>query len=116
MRVYRIEGSQGYGAYQICCLVVNDEYRHPDPTMDSKLSSVWFKLYHSGRYRDWFFGFKDMDQFRSWFYDDEWLKQLKRNNGKLTIWEVPDDCVHVGNAQVIFMRREATLIATRELI
>ena len=77
-----------------------DEARHPLPYNDPRLFSTWDSICHNDEERNFLFGFSDLLQYLSWFYD-------KAGRGRITsyavvaIYEVPDCYMHLGQYQAI---------------
>ena len=65
---------------------------------------------------DYYFGFTDETQLRTWFYRDKWLSMMKERGLKLTIWEVNATDAIIGHTQLAFIRERAKLVETRELV
>lgn len=111
MRIYRIEDSAGYGAYRHnSSYKFEDDTRHPGPRRDSLLRPAWESLYLAGAHHPYIFGFRDMAQLRYWFHLNEWLEELYTDGFAVTVYEVPDDCVHIGYTQAIFLKEAAELV------
>lgn len=121
IKVYRIEDLTGDGMYNGTATDINSSYhdhmRHPMPNSDSLLVQNASK--HSERDLDggsifggpelydylseFRYGFISKEQLRNWLYNDDWLVRLSEKF-ILTIYELPDDAVIVGNTQACFLR------------
>lgn len=118
MRVLRIETEDGTGAYN-ARVSWGDNYpggdRHPAPCDDSRLCLDWRNLSSSDK-EHYFFGFLDEAQFRSWFYWDRYLQLMDEAGLELAVYEVQERHVLIGNAQIVFIKREAELVERRSLM
>jgi hypothetical protein len=89
-----------------------DSYTHPPPWEDSMLRSECeaIKGRSLGTYLDKnkVFGFRDVYQFRQWFYNDEALKYANTQFIKLSIYHASEYLI--GNAQCVFDRTSADLV------
>lgn len=121
--LYRIE-KDGRGPYQNGEIYSDfrekcpyDEYRHPVPGKDSALVAAcppdFFTSYGSFEAQDFVFGFSNMAQLKSWFYDDQILKFLKQNGFKLRMYSGE---IYAGNSQAIIRKDTSFLIEEKELI
>lgn len=109
--IYRLQTRRGRGIYQDACKTPpTNRARHPLPHEDCALRWGW----RSHRY-EWHFGFASLEQLRAWFYRDEWLTRLGRDGVVLTVWEVPERYVQIGNTQAIFVKRRARRLEVRAL-
>jgi hypothetical protein len=75
-----------------------------DEGLDEALHSCGFDWTDGGR-----FGFIDRDQAADWF-PPCMADALERNGQTLTVWEVPEEHVAVGDRQVVFDRDLAHLV------
>ena len=118
MLVYRIQNELGRGPYSFSWgEYVSEGARHPSPCEDSGMAVEWGQRnFRNVASLDYYFGFTNETQLRTWFYRDKWLSMMKEHGLKLTIWEVAAADVIVGHTQLAFIRERATLVETRELI
>lgn len=125
MLIYRIEDADGGGLYRGDNSFQNpvtssSSDRHPLPNDDSRLmDSISFRmdldLGPDERYQHWtyfledefIFGFASVEQMRNWVYNDEWLVKLDTVGFYLTVYDMPEHHVCVGNTQAVFRRHEA---------
>lgn len=123
-KFYRLEDKDGYGIYisdsdaSYACANFSQRHkdRHPGPHRDSKLieecegTNIFGESYASDdkwfQGRDYIFGFSSPDQFRSWFFNDKFLKFAEKKGIKLNLYETDDS--FQGNTQMI--ARKETLI------
>jgi len=130
MKVYRLESPDGQGVYSngaartICEKLDNENlafdlsYHHPMPRQDSKLiESVGAKsgdtYVENGK-----FGFTSYDQYRAWFYSDEFLEKCEEYKLLLCVYEA--ETVYEGFTQCIFLNgkkvsEHSPLVAKEEL-
>lgn len=120
MLVYRVESSTeqdsgcskvGVGAYRvnaIACYLnkITESDRHPTPYEDSPLSEWWED---EALQELWYFGFKDVAQFKSWFYEDSGLESLTEDM-RIGVYECEE--VKVGYTQVCFVAMSSRLVGT----
>lgn len=120
--VYRIETEDGRGPYRGPNVDWGDHppvgiHSHPTPNEDSGIKADWEDMgpYMQERYS---FGFTSEAQFRSWFYDDDWLVAMKDAGLMLSVYDVKDwrGCSFHGHRQAVFRKDVATLVLRRELI
>lgn len=60
----------------------------------------------------WFFGFEDVASLQRWFYKTEDRQTIQAQGIMCNVYEVPEDGVHLGTAQVIFRKALAVLEGT----
>jgi len=107
LKVYRIENESQGGPYhqgRIQDLPVCDTV-HPIPENDSQLMEATSDLRWS--FSENIFGFVSEEQFKFWFYNDEYIDLLIEDGFRMTIYEVPDEYVYIGSTQVIFNSNHA---------
>ena len=61
--------------------------RHPGPNDDAAIKDAWSKGSYNGLHREYFFGFKSLDQLRQWIYKTEWRQELHDTGYEIHIWE-----------------------------
>lgn len=117
--VLRVEDRAGHGPYYNYDYQYtwgrtdedDDEQSHwITPGADPGLSERWGELgdaYH--------FGFADEAQFRRWFSKEKWLTALAKAGFKLAVYEVPEDYIVKGTAQVCFNIRQAERVLAIDL-
>lgn len=110
--VYRIEDVGGKGMYWCGlwdCAVGErgDTARHPCPEDDSRLWQNYRKR-PEGCIVHFHFGFASIAQLRAWLYQDEWLERMHELGGVLKVYDVDDEHVVLGNAQVMFLKERAS--------
>lgn len=112
MKVFRLESKDGIGLYQCKCMFsdsTSDAARHPAPWQDSLLVQNIEKYNeYNKRMSEFFYGFVSTEQLLCWVYKNEWLIDMSKNGIVLSIYEVPDEYVLVGNTQAMFFREKAT--------
>ena len=91
--IYKV---RNIGGYSFLNLRTSMEFQ-PEPC-DDNMEHVSGKL----------FGFKDMEQFLSWFRDD--MAVLDWSGYALAEYEVPEKDIVYGNSQIAFSKENATLI------
>ena len=121
MKVYRLQNERGTGAYGRGIIFDHCNVRHPAPLEDSKLKKQMDKKLFLTAY-GWFdsipnnlFGFESIKQFKTWFFNDEWINEFHEHGYAIYVYEVSADHVAVGSTQVVFRIEQATLIAKRPL-
>lgn len=118
MLVFRIEdanddGMYGGGMWDKAVGARADTKRHPCPQDDSRL--WWNYLKRPEVVRDFHFGFSSISQLRAWLYKDEWLERMHELGGVLKVYDVDDEHVVLGNAQVMFLKEQANSFERRSL-
>lgn len=112
MIVWRIEDAQGRGPFNGAISNITYKYqdatginvfRPPPPQRDRDLGDHF--------QRNHYCGFKDQQQFHDWFGPNpEHHKILGEAGLGLTIYEVNDSDVKIGDHQVIFVKANATKV------
>ncbi len=127
MKFYRLESRKGTGIYR----ALNGEKqefllekygassRHPMPGDDDKLTEnaphlFCFRGFWTGEASKYIFGFSSVEQFRSWFYEDEFLKSLRRSRIKLNLYET-SDCF-LGYTQMIARKETLEFIGECDIL
>lgn len=112
--VYRLEQEDGTGCYRgdLSLNVEHDIFRHPLPRDDSLLMDNLDE--NSKHFIDFHFGFASVDQLRTWFYNDEWIRKIAKNGNVLSVYEAEE--VYLGNTQVCFNRDTAKLIIRHDVL
>lgn len=89
---------------------------HPEPEKDSKLCDIWNGLKNQviGGISNYFFGFKDIDQLRAWFYDDELLKKILESGCVVNEYKTGPRC-YEGHTQIICHRADMEYIGEYDL-
>lgn len=64
---------------------------------------------------DYHYGFKSINQFRAWFYDDDVLLWMHENNYVITEFDVNEEFCHLGYSQMIAILSECKLVKTYSL-
>jgi hypothetical protein len=77
-----------------------DFQRHPLPQNDARLFKDWESICYNDEERNFLFGFSDLLQFLSWFYDKAGRSRIT-NHAVVAIYEVPDCYMHLGQFQAI---------------
>ena len=111
MIVLRLENEYGQGIYtsglatQICYEMDDPDLAHdtfgphPTPSYDSRLIAEGYnKLVHV----HYLFAFTSFEQYRAWFFNDEFLNHLGEHNISLALYEVEHLDMIIGNAQCVF--------------
>jgi hypothetical protein len=117
--VYRLETVGGTGVYGTPASnhLDFDPFRHPMPSDDSllmqslKMRNLKFQGYGSLEIH---FGFSSLEQLRSWFYNDDWIRNISNEGIVLSIYEAED--VYFGNSQLCFNRSSAVLKSQNNLV
>jgi len=79
----------------------------PAPTRDDALMRA-SEMYGRPMYDDeWYFGFKDVDQYKDWFRTPAVREALMGDDAVLACYEVPDRSALVGDHQVVFRMDDA---------
>jgi hypothetical protein len=107
VRIYRFEGSDGYGPYNgsnrelAAKLSQGSNYAHPTP--------FWDGLDSEGSFTPWFCGFATMRTMKKWFTPEDvyWMDLYEV---KLVQYSVPNAFVQRGKFQAIFVKAEAQLL------
>lgn len=61
------------------------------------------------------FGFSSIAQLRAWLYQDDWLERMHELGGVLMVYDVGDEHVVLGNAQVMFLKEQVHSFERRNL-
>lgn len=117
--VYRLETVDGVGVYGTGAgaYVEYDVWKHPLPQQDSLLvenlskNNLQFIGYGNLNLH---FGFSSVEQLRSWFYNDEWVRDMSQSGIVLSIYEAEE--AYLGNSQMCFNRSTAILKSQNNLI
>lgn len=88
--IYRGGVADGLGLYEMTG-------RHPCPHEDAGMREAWEKL---GDTEKWLFGFKSLDQLRSWIYKDEQRLGLKRRGVVVRVYKACEAIY--GDTQAVF--------------
>lgn len=117
MLVYRVESHDGTGVYKHPYYDTTDCYGpdHPAPKEDG-LPEEFSWLYQ--------FAFRSISQLNAWFnrdVRDEWALYMKERLSKLhqddllfiAVYDVPLSKIMFGGRQLIFIKKEATLISRK---
>lgn len=114
--VWRIENADGEGPYanddETVPLAFRTISKHPAPYMDPGLSDWWGTSIFDEK-PEYVFGFKSLSQYRKWFNDITFRRELEREGFQLNRYEVPDDWFKASNHQAVFVKDKAKLIETR---
>jgi hypothetical protein len=128
MLIYRIEDEDAGGPYRgnnsdknpFGSATASD--RHPLPADDSLLQdSIRFRMerdlddvddchWSSFLECEFIFGFASVEQMRNWVYNDTWLTRMDDNGFFLSVFDVPEDHICIGNTQAVFRRNHAISI------
>lgn len=78
---------------------------HPKPDDDYELESygLGFTEYH--------FGFKNVEQYKAWFFDPAWRIELAKRSIVLSTYEIEKEYVKQSKFQVMFKKDKARLIS-----
>lgn len=118
MRFFRLETMDGDGIYRsyrqqesywsMCCTGIYDPHRHILPQEDHSLMDA----IRDSEYLipNLHFGFLNKDQYFDWVYNPEWRTAFHDHGVYLSEYEIPDECLFVGDTQVCFIKEKATLI------
>lgn len=118
--VYRLETIGGTGVYNTSASMTIDfdGKRHPMPNDDSLLMEnlLMHNLDILSGYGNLgvHFGFSSIEQLRSWFYNDNWIRDISERDIILSIYEAEE--VYLGNSQMCFNRSTASLKSQNNLI
>jgi len=124
MKFYRLEHKETKGGIYRSnpgIWLDTDDRRHPMPFNDSKLvregmGKIFTKYedfegcFFNSRGYDYIFGFESADQYRSWFYSDEFLSLAVEKGFSLNLYETED--FFLGNTQMV--ARKETLVLVGE--
>lgn len=80
------------------------ETRHPSPPDDDDLrKDAIAKGYENNWPSMGYYGFKSLEQFRTWVYKDEWLDRLHAEDYVISLWEFDDPrAILIGATQAIY--------------
>jgi hypothetical protein len=123
MLFYRVEDANGEGPYQtkqpgmevwyMRCDFEHDMIkRHPMPHDDAGLCAWYNPLSWEVR-KHHHYAFKDLDQFKSWFYTMASREYLKRYGYQINVYECDDG--QYGDTQAMFRKDEAKFLYSLEL-
>ena len=114
MKVYRVEDSEGEGPYgddDSWCPTPKMLERHhrspktPSPERDGGYLPFWLGvppgMYIPYKTVNSHFGFRTLKQLRSWFTPTA-RRNLSKCGYVLSVYEAPDEYVHLGNHQLVF--------------
>lgn len=125
VKVFRVENEDGEGIYisGIARKISNSldidlckvDRQHPCPWDDSGMSVAWGRL--AGK-ESYFFAFSSWEQFRAWFFLDDFLIAADDLGYKLVVYEVPIENVVSGHTQVVFRKKDPSTqkLATLSLL
>lgn len=119
MEILRVEDEEGFGPYSsgFGYRYGNSDFRLcPEPNEDELLKNSWRKLYDSEKYRDYYFGFLDLQQLLIWFPIEN-IKSDDSHHEKtfLNTYKINKRYVRIGKSQIIFKLNEATLIKRKNI-
>lgn len=84
-------GPNGKGMYQgpdtKAAESMYEQGHHPCPGDDAALGPHWQHAAYGHYNREYFFGFKSLDQLRQWIYKTEWRQELHEAGYEIHIWE-----------------------------
>ena len=84
--------------------------KHPGPYQEPSLKDIWEDLNNQDQ---WLFGFRDLDQYDSWFAEAELKQAFHKYGGYLTCYQTrPPHVIHT-DKQSVFVRSKATPVAFR---
>lgn len=127
MRIYRVEDSEGKGAFQGLVREAReavakargaddfwdteepDPYRHPSAYDDRGLAKVYTLV---GPGSPWFFGFESMGALARWFDSEAIRVEMARLGGVVVVYEADEAHVHKGEWQLIFLKEKARRVET----
>lgn len=121
MEVWRIEGPNGLGMYNIekgtSIWTVStdnsfDKEWHPIPQHSKNLMKAKRRKSHLREILDYHFGFTGKRQFLQWVYDPDWRHNLTKNGAVIKIYKVDKRLCLVDDHQVMFVKEKATLVKT----
>lgn len=103
--VLRVETEDGQGCYRNSDVVEflnhTDVDKHPEPY---HINEPWFNLWNT---MNQFCGFIDMIQFRAWFSEED-CNILRQHGCYLSIYEVAEEHILLGDKQITFQKAKAT--------
>lgn len=128
--ILRIQDDSGKGFYQGAfwslkynLYMAEKGGKHPAPYLDSKLLSenpslfesyfCYGQNYHRFIAKDYIFGFKDVEQCRSWLFNDEWLKSL--HDAKYHVAIMQGD-VRIGHTQAVIHSPSCIVQSTNTIL
>lgn len=130
VKVFRVEGPNGYGMYQGLWYNIGlpTSANHPCVWEDSLYCESAAK-YDENLVRrspegtlNWAteplgsrFAFKSLEQLRRWIYDDSWIVQLSEAGATLCVYEVDSAHLIVGRTQVTFLAEHSNLFSKEPL-
>jgi len=110
--VFRVENSEGVGMY--CLDVYIEAYQsHPCPSRDGLKDyfgyHLSFKQIEKNR-KEYFFGFKSIDQLYSWLYLADENLRLREDGAMISWYKIDKRNVRYGINQIIFKKNKAILV------
>jgi hypothetical protein len=118
--VLRVETEDGQGCYRnpevVTVLNHTDVSTHPEP---HALHEPWYDLRYMWNTINQYCGFIDMIQFRAWFSEED-CEILRQHGCYLTLYEVAEEHILLGDKQITFEKSKATrkalLVVSRDHI
>lgn len=118
--VFRLENEKGEGVYTArgCgFLFRNISNIQVAPERDGEISFIFsnnfFKSKEEIKYaKKWFFGFKNIEQYKKWFSIEE-RNKIKKLGLKLNKYEVDENYVVEGQNQIIFIKEKSNKIQNK---
>ncbi len=110
MRVYRVEGPNGYGPYTFpgfLCGIPEDPSKHPVPR-DDGIDEDKIVEFH-------IFGFASLESLQAWFSDED-RQYLSEKGFVVKVYDCPDRRVIQGNRQLVFDRDYAIPKETLDIL
>jgi hypothetical protein len=122
MIVYRIEDSNGYGAFHSLSYAHDDfalqedvpqAMSHPAPRSDAERGTELAAFYRGGFADDRFrFGCRSKHQLRLWFRSEKGRGAMAQYGGVMVTYYVPDEHVKRGRYQVAFNIDKASRLSS----
>ncbi len=88
-------------------IISQDISRHPVPQEDGKLCDIWDDIWDNRS--DYVFGFDSIQSLRRWFFKPQ---ELKDEELRIGVYNVPEEHVHEGYTQLVFLPEHARLVRT----
>ena len=115
--VLRVETEDGQGCYRnsdvVTILNHTDVDKHPEPYLRHE---PWYNLWNT---ENQFCGFMDMIQLKAWFSEED-CEILRQDGCYLSIYDVAEEHILLGDKQITFERSKATrkalLVVSRDHI
>jgi hypothetical protein len=86
--------------------------RHPNPFNDEGICDFWCG---NSRRLSFYFGFKSIEDLKDWFFMDEAIDALYKDDFHVIVYNLDKRRVIFGSKQVIFEKEKATIVGGFDL-